>query len=55
MVNLGIGLLIHKERERELVRWLELRRQLEPPPADPCPPPRRARIASRQSPAGAAS
>jgi len=55
VVNLGIGLIIHKDRERELVRWLELRRRLEPEPPDPCAPARAPRIARRQNPAGAAS
>jgi len=55
MVNLGIGLLIHKERERELERWLELRRRIEPPPVDACAPTREVRITRRQRPAGATS
>ncbi len=55
MLNLGIGVLIHKERERELERWLELRRRMERPLVDPCEPARTTRIVRRHSPAGAAS
>jgi hypothetical protein len=55
MLNLGIGILIHKDRERELERQLELRRLLERPMTDPRTTVREPRAGRRQSPAGAAS